>query len=127
MAILGTHLLLYTPEPEALRAVFRDVFGFTSMDAGDGWLIFAVPPAELGVHPAEGPTYESGTRHQVSFMCDDVHATVAELRARGVQIDGEPQDEGWGISVMMTLPGGTKVQLYEPRHPTAIAWKKPTR
>ena len=123
MAILGTHLLLYTSEPAALRAMLRDVFGFTSVDAGDGWLIFAVPPAEMGVHPAEGPTYESGTRHQVSFMCDDIRATVADLRARGVRIDGEPHDEGWGISVMMTLPGDAKVMLYEPRHATAIAWK----
>ena len=82
MAILGTHLLLYTPEPEALRAMLRDTFGFSNVDAGEGWLIFAMPPAEMGVHPAEGPTYESGTRHQVSFMCDDIHATVADLRAQ---------------------------------------------
>jgi catechol 2,3-dioxygenase-like lactoylglutathione lyase family enzyme len=121
MAILGTHLLLYTPEPEALRAMLRDTFGFSNVDAGEGWLIFAMPPAEMGVHPAEGPTYESGTRHQVSFMCDDIHATVADLRARGVRIDGDPEDEGWGISVMMTLPGDVKVQLYEPRHPVAIS------
>jgi catechol 2,3-dioxygenase-like lactoylglutathione lyase family enzyme len=113
--------LLYTPEPEKLREVLRDTFGFSNVDAGDGWLIFAMPPAEMGVHPAEGPTYESGTRHQVSFMCDDIHATVADLRAKGVRIDGDPEDEGWGISVMMTLPGNVKVQLYEPRHPTAIS------
>ena len=120
MAILGTHLLLYSSEPEALRAMLRDTFGFSAVDAGEGWLIFAVPPAELGVHPAEGPTYESGTRHQVTFMCDDIKATVADLRARGVQIDGEPKDEGWGITVMMTLPGNAKVMLYQPRHPVAI-------
>ena len=72
------------------------------------------------MHPAEGPTYESGTRHQVTFMCDDIKATVADLRARGVQIDGEPKDEGWGITVMMTLPGNAKVMLYQPRHPVAI-------
>jgi hypothetical protein len=123
MAIRGTHLLLYTSEPEALRAMLRDVFTLASVDAGDGWLIFAVPPAELGVHPAEGPSYESGAHHQVSFMCDDIGATVADLRGRGVRIDGEPKDEGWGISVMMTLPGNCQVQLYEPRHATAIAWK----
>jgi hypothetical protein len=127
VAILGTHLLLYTSEPEALRELLRDVFRFPSVDAGDGWLIFAVPPAELGVHPAEGPTPEANTRHQVSFMCDDIHATVADLRARGVHVDGEPKDEGWGISVVMTLPGGTNVQLYEPRHQTAIAWNPPAR
>ena len=122
MAIRGTHLLLYTSEPEALRAMLREVFGFTSVDAGDGWLIFAVPPAELGVHPAEGPDFESGTRHAVSFMCDDIRATVADLRGRGVRIDGEPEDQGWGISVMMTLPGNCQVQLYQPRHATAISW-----
>jgi hypothetical protein len=120
MAILGTHLLLYSSEPEALRAMLRDVFGFSSVDAGDGWLIFALPPAELGVHPAEGPTYDTGMRHQLTFMCDRIHSTVADLRARGVAIDGEPKDEGWGVTVMMTLPGNAKVMLYEPRHATAI-------
>ena len=123
MAIRGTHLLLYTSEPEALRSMLRDVFKLTSVDAGEGWLIFAVPPAELGVHPAEGPNFEAGARHQVSFMCDDIGATVADLRARGVRIDGEPEDQGWGISVMMTLPGNCQVQLYEPRHVTAIPWQ----
>lgn len=120
MAIIGTHMLLYTPEAEALRTMLRDVFGFNSVDAGGGWLIFALPPAELGVHPGEGPTYESGVRHQITFMCDDIRKTVAELRAKGVQIDGEPQDEGYGITVMMTLPGNVEVMLYEPRHAMAI-------
>lgn len=120
MPIIGAHMLLYSPEAEALRAMLRDTFGFASVDAGEGWLIFALPPAELGVHPAEGPTYESGTRHQVSFMCDDIRSTVDDLRSKGVRIDGEPQDEGYGITVMMTLPGGTEVMLYEPRHAMAI-------
>lgn len=121
MGIIGAHMLLYTPEADALRSTLRDVFGFRFVDAGGGWLIFALPPSELGVHPAEGPTYDSGVRHQVSLMCDDIHATVAELRAKGIQIDGEPVDEGYGVAVMMTLPGGVKVQLYEPRHAMAIA------
>jgi hypothetical protein len=120
MAITGAHMLLYTPEAEALRTVLRDVFGFRHVDAGEGWLIFALPPSELGVHPAEGPTYESGVRHQVSFMCDDIHSTAAELRGKGIRIDGEPVDEGYGIVVTMTLPGGVRVQLYEPRQATAI-------
>lgn len=120
MAITGVHTLLYTSEPEALRAVLRDVFGFHHVDAGDGWLIFRLPPAELGVHPAEGPTYEGGARHQVTFMCDDVERTVRELRAKGIDIPGEPEDEGWGITVTMRLPGGVEVMLYEPRHATAI-------
>lgn len=120
MAIIGAHALFYTPEPEALRAVLRDAFGFAHVDAGEGWLIFRLPPAELGVHPAEGPTWEAGTRHQLSFMCDDVAATAAELRAKGIEVRGEPEDEGWGITVMLVLPGGVEVMLYEPRHPVAI-------
>ncbi len=120
MAITGAHVLLYTPEPDALRAVLRDVFGWKHVDAGEGWLIFALPPAEIGVHPAEGPTYESGTRHQLSLVCDEIGATVAELRAKGIEIRGEPEDEGWGITVTMVLPGGVEVLLYQPRHPIAI-------
>jgi hypothetical protein len=113
-------MLLYTTEPEALRAMLRDVFGFRHIDAGEGWLIFALPPSELGVHPAEGPTYASGVRHQISFMCDDITSTIGELRGKGVVIRGEPQDEGWGVTVMLELPGGVEVTLYEPRHPVAI-------
>jgi hypothetical protein len=120
MAVIGAHMLLYSAEAEALRATLRDVFGFRYVDAGGGWLIFALPPAELGVHPAEGPSYEGGARHLVSLMCDDIHGTVAELRGKGITIDGEPQDEGYGITVTMTLPGGVEVMLYEPRHPVAI-------
>ena len=120
MAIIGSHALLYSTEPDALRAVLRDVFGFKHVDAGGGWLIFALPPAELGVHPPEGPTWESGVRHQLSFMCDDINATVKDLRAKGVTVKGEPEDQGWGISVMLALPGGCDVMLYQPRHAVAI-------
>jgi catechol 2,3-dioxygenase-like lactoylglutathione lyase family enzyme len=119
MAITGIHMLLYSSEAHALRATLRDVFGLQSVDAGDGWLIFALPPAELGVHPAEEPASASG-RHQISFMCDDLQATAADLRSKGVRIDEEPQDEDWGIHVMMNLPGSVRVMLYEPRHRTAI-------
>ena len=96
MAITGTHMLLYTTQPEALRATFRDVFGWKHVDAGDGWLIFALPPAELGVHPAEGPTFDSGVRHQLTLMCDDIRATSRQLAAKGIEVAGEPKDEGWG-------------------------------
>ena len=119
MAITGAHMLLYTSEPEKLRAVLRDVFGFKHVDAGGGWLIFGLPPAELGVHPAEGPTYDSGMRHQVSLMCDDIQRTVGELKGKGIAFDGEPEEEGWGISITMKLPGGVELLLYEPRHPIA--------
>jgi hypothetical protein len=115
MAITGVHALIYTSEPEAVREVFRDVFGWEHVDAGDGWLIFALPPAELGIHPAE-----YSVRRDVSVMCDDIGATMAELKAKGIQFAGEPEDEGFGIGVTMLLPGGTEVLLYEPRHPTAI-------
>ena len=121
MAIIGAHMLLYSPEPEALRATLRDVFGWKHVDAGGGWLIFALPPAELGVHPAEGPTFQAGVRHQLSLMCDDIHATVRELRSKGIEVKGEPEDEGFGITVMTVLPGGVEVMVYQPRHAMAIS------
>jgi predicted enzyme related to lactoylglutathione lyase len=114
VAITGFHALIYTSDAEAVRAIFRDVFGWDHVDAGDGWLIFRLPPAELGIHPSEQP------KHEVSLMCDDLEATMAELRARGIEFTGDPQDEGYGITVTMRLPGGSELQLYEPRHPTAI-------
>lgn len=121
MPVTGAHVLLYTSEPEAARATLRDVFGWPHVDAGEGWLIFALPPAELGVHPAEGPTYGSGVRHQFSLMCNDIRSTIGELRGKkGVEVKGDPEDEGWGITVMLGLPGGLEVMLYEPRHPVAI-------
>lgn len=118
MPIIGAHVLLYTPEPEKLRAVFRDVFGWHHVDAGEGWLIFRVPPAELGIHPSEDAG-AAATQHQFSLMCSDITGTIAELRSKGVEVDGEPEDHGYGIVVMLTLPGGVLVQLYEPRHPIA--------
>ena len=124
MAITGAHVLLYTSEPEQLRATLRDVFRWKHVDAGDGWLIFKLPPAELGVHPAEGQTFESGTRHQLSLMCDDIRATIQELRGKGVIVQGEPVDEGYGITVMLTLPGGVEVMLYEPRHASPLALQR---
>jgi len=121
MAIIGAHMLLYSSEAVALREMLRDGFNFRSVDAGGGWLIFGLPPAELGVHPAEGPAYDSGMRHQISFMCDDIRTTVEQLRAKGVQFDGEPVEQSYGITMTMKLPGGVEVILYEPRHPVAIA------
>jgi catechol 2,3-dioxygenase-like lactoylglutathione lyase family enzyme len=113
--ITGAHAILYSSDPEAARDFLRDVLGFRSVDAGDGWLIFALPPAELGVHPSEGETM-----HQLSLLCDDIAATADELRAQGVEVRGEPQDKGFGVGVTLVLPGGVEILLYEPRHETAV-------
>ena len=115
MGITGAHILLYTPQAEALRATLRDAFGWRYVDDGDGWLIFALPPAELGVHPSDGET-----RHELSLMCDDIHSTVAELRDNGVDVRGEPEDKGFGIGITIVLPGGVELLLYEPRHATPL-------
>lgn len=114
MAITGAHVLLYTPEAEALRQVLADVFGWSHVDAGEGWLIFALPPAEIGVHPSEN------VAHELSLICDDLDATLADLRAKGVEVRGEPQDAGFGVTATIVLPGGVEVMVYEPRHPTAV-------
>ena len=115
MAITGAHVLLYTARAEELRATLRDAFGWAHVDAGEGWLIFALPQAELGVHPSDGEP-----RHELSLLCDDVHATAIELRAKGIDVRGEPEDKGFGVGVHVTLPGGVDVLVYEPRHPTAV-------
>ena len=120
MAIVGIHGLLYSTQPEALRATLRDGFGWRHVDAGDGWLIFSLPPAELGVHPADGPPEGAGSRHQLTLMCDDIQATVTELRDKGINVRGEPANAGWGITVMLDLPGEVEILLYQPRHPVAI-------
>jgi catechol 2,3-dioxygenase-like lactoylglutathione lyase family enzyme len=114
MPVIGTHALLYTSEPEALRACLRDAFGWHNIDAHDGWLIFALPPAELGVHPADAPA------HELSFMCENIRETMAELSGKGVVFEGQPEEQRFGVVVKMVLPGGVDVLLYEPSHPTAI-------
>jgi catechol 2,3-dioxygenase-like lactoylglutathione lyase family enzyme len=114
VAINGVHALLYTSKPEELRAVLRDVLGWKYVDAHDGWLIFALPPAELGVHPADAPA------HELWLMCDDLAATMDELRAKGIEVRGTPTEEGFGAFVKIVLPGDVEVGLYQPRHKTAI-------
>jgi hypothetical protein len=122
--ITGTHILLYSTDADADRAFLRDVLRFPSIDVGSGWLIFALPPAELAVHPSEGGFTQrhAGTRMigaLVYLMCDDVKTTVAELEARHVRCEAlEP--EAWGIRTAITLPSGGQLGLYQPTHPTAI-------
>lgn len=112
--ITGMHAIIYTKDADTDRAFFRDVLEFPGVDAGDGWLIFALPPAELAFHPAGGPS-----SHELYLMCDDVHATVESLRSRGVET-GPVHDRGWGLLTTLTTPGGTEIGLYQPRHPTAF-------
>jgi catechol 2,3-dioxygenase-like lactoylglutathione lyase family enzyme len=108
--ITGAHAILYSRDAEADRAFIRDVLGFDSVDAGHGWLIFALPPAELAVHPAEA------VQQELFLMCDDIQATVAELEAKGVEV-APPTDQRWGLVTSLRLPGGGELGLYEPRHP----------
>jgi predicted enzyme related to lactoylglutathione lyase len=111
--ITGVHAIVYTEDADALRAFFRDVLEFPSVDAGGGWLIFALPPAEVAAHPAE-----KGGRYELYLMCDDVHATVRELERKGAEFAGPIEDEGFGLVTSITLPGGGRLGLYEPRHPS---------
>jgi hypothetical protein len=113
--IHGVHALLYAKQPESVRAFFRDVLKLPSVDAGHGWLIFALPPAELGIHPTDGEP-----SHELWLMCDDVRATRAELEARGVQFT-EPVDEApFGLATRLEVPGGGTMGLYQPKHPVAL-------
>ena len=111
MPIVGAHMLLYTPEAEAVRAVLRDVFEWKHVEDHPGWLIFALPPSEVGVHPSDG-----STQHEICLMCDDLEQTMAELRAEGIDFRGEPEEASFGITTTMLLPGGVEILLYEPRH-----------
>jgi catechol 2,3-dioxygenase-like lactoylglutathione lyase family enzyme len=113
--IRGMHAMFYSSEAGALRAFLRDKLGLAGTDVGDGWLIFDVPEADLGVHPTEGSDPPSGTA-DVSFYCDDIEQTVAELRQRGVEFTQGVEDHGYGLVTYFKVPGGFKVQLYQPRY-----------
>jgi len=114
--ITGVHAIVFGADAEAVRAFFRDILELPSVDAGGGWLIFTLPPAELAAHPAE-----EGGRHELYLMCDDIHVTIAELEARGVEFTGPVRDERFGLVTSMRVPGGGELGLYEPRHPTALS------
>ena len=110
--INGVHAVLFTQDADALRAFLRDVLELPSVDAGGGWPIFGLPPAELAAHPSD----EAGGT-ELYLMCDDIRATVAELEAKGVELARPVSDEGWGLVTAIELPGGGELGLYEPRHP----------
>jgi catechol 2,3-dioxygenase-like lactoylglutathione lyase family enzyme len=109
--ITGVHAIVFSPQAEKVRAFFRDVLGLSSVDAGGGWLVFALPPAELAVHPADGEG-----RHELYLMCDDIQATLAELRDKGVEVARNVADQGWGLLAAIRLPDGSELPIYEPRH-----------
>src|SRR4051812_24648027 len=109
--ITGAHSILFAHDAEAALAFFRDVLGFDAVDAGRGWLIFALPPAELAVHPADGVP-----AHELYLMCDDISATLADLEARGVVIARPISDERWGLMARIVVPGFGELGIYEPRH-----------
>ena len=113
--IIGSHVIVYSRDAEADRAFLVDVLGLPHVDAGGGWLILKTPPAELAVHPSDGPT-----GHELYFMCDDLDATMSELQAKGVSFTQAVSEERWGRLTRFRLPGGGEVGMYEPRHPLAI-------
>lgn len=114
--ISGMHALVYSRDAAATRACFKDVRGLKSVDVGRGWLIFALPPAEIAAHPAESDA-DVGT-HELYLMCEDVHKTVDELKLKGVEFAGPVQDQGWGLVTRLKLPGcgGREMGLYQPKH-----------
>ena len=109
--ISGAHIVVYSKDPEADRALFRDIVGFKSVDVGHGWLIFALPPAEAAFHPSDN----NGV-HELYLMCDDLKAEMASLARKGVHCS-DVQEERWGSITRMRLPSGTELGLYQPKHP----------
>lgn len=113
--IKGTHVIIYNQDADAVRTFFRDTLGFNSVDAGHGWLIFALPPAELGIHPIEGEGH-----HELYLMVDDIEQSVAELKSKGVEFTSGVTDAGFGLLTSFKIPGGGQLSMYQPKHPTAI-------
>jgi catechol 2,3-dioxygenase-like lactoylglutathione lyase family enzyme len=112
--IEGIHAIVYSRQADEVRAFFRDVLGLASVEAGGGWPIFALPPAELAVHPAD----DEG-RHELYLMCRDIHRAVDELREKGIETT-EISEQPWGLLTTIRLPGGGELGMYEPRHPTPL-------
>jgi predicted enzyme related to lactoylglutathione lyase len=114
--ISGAHVLIYTRDAEADRAFFRDVLRLDSVDSGGGWLIFALPPSELALHPTQDVD-----EHELYLLCDDIEATATELERKGVPLTRPLGEERWGRVTRITLPGGGRIGLYQPKHPLAHA------
>jgi predicted enzyme related to lactoylglutathione lyase len=114
--ISGAHVLIYSRDADADRAFFRDVLGLGSVDSGGGWLIFALPPAEVAIHPTEETEH-----HELFLLCEDIEATAQELERRGVLLKRPFDEPRWGRVTEITLPGGGRIGLYQPKHPLAHA------
>jgi hypothetical protein len=116
--INSVHAVIYSKEAEATRAFLQNTLGLRFADAGHGWLIFALPPAEVGVHPADKP--EDAGRHQLYLMCEDIAGTIAELQSTGVEFEGGVSEQRWGRVASMKVPGAGTIGLYEPRHASPL-------
>jgi hypothetical protein len=119
--IFGIHALIFSKNANRLRAFFQDILKFSSVDAGGGWPIFGLPPAELAVHPTKGKGF-----CELYLMCDDIEATVKQLKAKGVKFAGRIRDQGWGLVTAIRLPG-CDLGLYEPKHPMMVPKCRPRR
>ena len=119
--ISGIHAIIYSKQADRLREFFRNVLKLPSVDAGHAWLIFALPPAELAVHP------EEDSYHELYLMCDDIEATTAVLKAKKVELAVPIADRRWGLVTRLRLPSGDEIGLYQPKHPTAIGLSKPPK
>jgi catechol 2,3-dioxygenase-like lactoylglutathione lyase family enzyme len=118
--IAGVHTILFAEDADAARAFFRDVLELPAVDAGEGWLIFGLPPGELALHPGPGQDRAVG-QHELFLMCHDIEGTVAELEQRGVEFTAPVTDEGYGLMTRLRVPGVGEIGLYEPHHPSPLA------
>ena len=116
--ITGVHTMFYSSDADGLRAFLRDRLGFPATDVGGGWLILDLPAAEMGCHPADDTDGKRNGTHDISFMCDDIHATVKELRGRGVEFTREVRDDGFGWTTEFVAPGALRLMLYQPKYRT---------
>ena len=116
--INGAHVVMYTKDPEADRGFFRDVLKFPSVDAGHGWLIFAMPPLEAAFHDSE-----TSNQHELYLMCEDIMTTLQDLKSKNVKVS-DVTEQRWGKLAAITLPGGGKIGIYEPKHPSPLKLKR---
>ena len=116
--ITGMHAIVFSADADKVRSFFAEVLGLSSVDAGGGWPIFALPPAELAVHPVDQPNESGSGQHELYVMCDDIYATLAELTAKGAEVARDVSDQGWGRLAAIRLPDGAELAIYEPSHPS---------